>query len=116
MAPSQKRMNAVAAAIGERIATLRRAAGMTQAELAERVGSTAAVLSRVETGRELASVQRMIEIAGALGCELPDLVATTREASDPREAVIAEVAALVRGSSIEDAQRAGDVVRALLKR
>lgn len=76
VAPSHKRMKAVASAIGARIATLRRAAGLRQAELAERVNPTPAVVSRVETGRELASVQRIAE----------------------------------------DAPRAGDVVRALLKR
>ncbi len=115
MAPSQKRMKAVAAAIGGRIATLRRAAGMTQADLAERVGSTAAVLSRVETGRELASMQRLIEIASVLGCELADLVVTTTHAGDVREAQIAEIVTLLRRASDDNTRRAVEIIRALLK-
>ena len=96
MAISAKRLKSAAKAIGGRIGALRRAAGLTQGTLAERVGSSTAVISRVETGRELASLQRLIEIADALGCELHDLIATVATEGDAREADIAEIVAVLR--------------------
>ena len=115
MPPTKKRMRAIGASIGERIAVFRRAAGMTQAQLAEQLGSTGSVVSRVETGRELASMQRLIEITDVLGVELHDLIATVASKGDPREAEIAEIVAILRKRPLADAHRAAEIVRALVK-
>lgn len=112
---TEKRLRVIAAAIGERLAARRRAAGLTQAELAARVGSTPVVISRIETGRQHASLQRLIEIADVLGCELGDLIVTVVAKGDEREAVIAEIGEVLRGRPVEEARRALEVVRALVR-
>ena len=48
----------------------RRRAGLTQAELALRVGTTQSAIARVERGRTEPSVQRVREIVRASGLEL----------------------------------------------
>lgn len=111
---SSKRVKAVALAIGERIATMRNATGLTQAKLAEKVGTSAPVISRLETGRELASMLRYVEIADALGCEMHDLIATVDAADDVRVAALAEIAVLLRRRSPADVRRVLATVRAAL--
>ena len=115
VAVSKKRLHASALTIGRQIALLRHEAGLTQETLAERVGSTKATISRLETGRELASVHRLIEIADALDIELRALFASVVTDTDPREVQIAEIASLLRKRSAEDARRAVEIIRALLK-
>ena len=73
------------------------------------------MISRIETGRQHASLQRLIEIADALGCELGDLTGTVVGKGDEREAVIAEIGEILRGRPVADARRALEVVRALVK-
>lgn len=117
MSPLPRNLRPVAVAIGRRIAVLRAERGMTQAELAARVDSSSTVISRVETGVELSSVPRLVAIARALGVPVRELFEAAPAASDdPREAAVAEIAVLLRGASAADAERAVDVVRALLKR
>ncbi len=62
--------------IGGRIASYRTAAGLTQAELAERVGDgvEAVSLSRWETGARSPSVTMLYAVAQALGVGVGDLV------------------------------------------
>ena len=103
-------------AIGQRIAALRKEAGLTQEELSERVGSTKSTISRIESGHERASLQRLIEIADALDADVRDFFATLVEDTDPREADIAEIGAMLRRASPEESRRAVEVVRALLRR
>ena len=56
--------------LGWQINSLRRAAGLTQDELAERVGITRPQLSRIETARHAASVDTIADILAALGHRL----------------------------------------------
>lgn len=55
-----------AAQIGRLIEANRRKAGLTQAELAARVASTQAAISKIETGRTLPSLRVIERIARAL--------------------------------------------------
>lgn len=112
---SKKRLRAAALTLGQQIAALRRGVGMTQEVLAEKVSSTKATISRLETGRELASVHRLIEIADALGVELSAIFGAVVTASDPGEVQIAEIASMLRGQPEEVAVRAAEIVRALVK-
>lgn len=51
-----------------RIIVMRRAAlGMTQAELAGRMGTTPSVISRIESGQHATSARTLKRLAGALG-------------------------------------------------
>ena len=56
-----------------RIKELRQAAGMTQAELAEKIGLSLQAISHYETGRRQITVSKLVAIATALGCSLDDL-------------------------------------------
>jgi ribosome-binding protein aMBF1 (putative translation factor) len=51
-----------------RIVIMRRAAlGLTQAELAARMGTTASAISRIESGRHATSAQTLKKLANAFG-------------------------------------------------
>jgi len=56
-----------AASIGPAIKHYRKEAGLTQAELAERVGLTREYLSRLEQGHETAQVRRILAVLRELG-------------------------------------------------
>ena len=62
-----------AAALGRRLAALRREAGLSQAELAERMGTTQAAISKIESGRNLPTLTVLDRFARATGrsFELP---------------------------------------------
>ncbi|MCK9485107.1 MAG: helix-turn-helix domain-containing protein [Dehalococcoidia bacterium] len=64
--------------LGQRIRTWRQRRGVSQAELAERVGVTQSSLSNYENGKRDVSVYILMEIAGALEVELEDLTGTVR--------------------------------------
>lgn len=59
--------------IGERVQTGRRRRGWTQLELATRAGVSFAVISRLETGRQSVSAERLAVIAQLLGLSLDDV-------------------------------------------
>jgi len=56
-----------AAQVGRLVERTRREAGLTQAALAERVGTTQAALSKIETGRTLPGLELLNRIARAVG-------------------------------------------------
>lgn len=58
-------MNAVQ--IGALVRTARRAADLTQAELAEAIGTTQAAISKIETGRTLPGLETLDRIARETG-------------------------------------------------
>src|SRR5690349_14683314 len=68
-------------AAGRRIAEARRAAHLTQAELASRIGWPRDTLINIEHGRRPITVERLIQVAAALG-----LPPATLLIDDPRAA------------------------------
>lgn len=54
------------ATVGENLYRLRKNAGMTQAQLSERVGISSAFLSRVECGSKMVSIDVLYSLADAL--------------------------------------------------
>lgn len=60
-------------AIGQRIRERRRTLGLSQAGLADVVGVTFQQIQKYERGANRISFSRLVEIAGALRCELGDL-------------------------------------------
>jgi len=54
--------------VGSLLATIRRARRLTQADLAKRIGVSAANVSRIEVGKDL-RVSTLVDIARALGFE-----------------------------------------------
>jgi transcriptional regulator with XRE-family HTH domain len=71
MIPMARRRNAeLARAIGARARATRRAAGLTQEQLAEHVGLQPAAISRFENGAVGLSVTTLLDMAEALGVPL----------------------------------------------
>lgn len=66
--------NAADQQIGHMLAKRRRALGLTQDELAERLSMGREALSRLELGKTSLSVPRLIQLSGVLECGLADLV------------------------------------------
>jgi transcriptional regulator with XRE-family HTH domain len=76
-----------------RIAELRNAAGLTQVQLAERIGTNGNTISRLETGKTRLRVDWMEKIAKAIGQKPADLMANGKShsavvgiAPEPQEA------------------------------
>ena len=87
-------------ALGERIRQLRKEAGWSQAELAERVGTDSQRISRYENGRITPSLDAIVRIAEALNVSIDHLLVdnvprrplhTVEHALGDRLAVIAEL-------------------------
>ena len=61
--------------IGQRVAELRRAQGMTQETFAARMGCSVKYLQRVEAGRQNLSVKSLVKWSNALDVTMVDLFA-----------------------------------------
>lgn len=59
---------------GERIKAARKRAGLTQGELAERLGLAASAVTKWETSRHIPKIETLSKIAGALRCDMSDLL------------------------------------------
>jgi len=69
--------------IGERVQHVRRRLGLTQYQLARKAGVSFAVISRLETGSQSVSAERLAVIAELLGLSLDYLCSTTDERTPP---------------------------------
>lgn len=58
---------------GKRIATLRKAKGLTQVQLAEQIGVTTVSIAYIETGKRWTRLETLKRIAGVLGVDVADL-------------------------------------------
>ena len=56
------------------LARARRAAGMTQGQLAEKIGCSQKDVSRWEHGARTPRVETLAKIAGVFGCKIEDLI------------------------------------------
>jgi transcriptional regulator with XRE-family HTH domain len=87
--------------VGVRIRELRFAAGLTQAQLAERVGPTLAVesVSRIERGVHVPSLGRLEELVGALGATMDGFLASlvVEPLADASDVELRSVVDLLRG-------------------
>ena len=61
-------------AIGQRVRNLRRMLGLTQAELAERVGIAASFLGHIERGTRVLSLETLMALCAALSVTPNDLL------------------------------------------
>jgi transcriptional regulator with XRE-family HTH domain len=69
------------AALAERIATLRKRAGLKQDELAEKIGLNTSAVSRIESGSRGVSAYEVLAISEALQVDVNDLL-VSREPKD----------------------------------
>ena len=80
-------MATIAEELGQKIAVQRRAVGLTQARLAEKIDVQPETISRVETGKRTASLDLLERIADALDLELHELF-RAEEKENPRSRAI----------------------------
>jgi transcriptional regulator with XRE-family HTH domain len=66
-------MKEIHSILGQRVACLRKLTGLSQAQLAEKIGSATETISRLETGSVLPSLARIAAVADALNIELHEL-------------------------------------------
>ena len=59
--------------LGKQIKKRRKKKGITQAELAEKVGVTTVYITYIETGKYFPSLKRLIKIGRVLGVRVGDL-------------------------------------------
>ncbi|KJH67539.1 helix-turn-helix transcriptional regulator [Chromobacterium violaceum] len=63
--------------VGQAVARHRKALGMNQEALAEKLGVGLEAVSRLERGRITPTLLRLLELASALNCSVNDLLAET---------------------------------------
>lgn len=61
-------------AVGRRIGEIRRSAGLTQEQTAERLGISVRAYGYIESGRENLTLRTMVAVAAALGVPVADLL------------------------------------------
>jgi transcriptional regulator with XRE-family HTH domain len=66
--------------VGDRVRELRLEAGLTQAALAARLGTTQSAIARFERGRQRMSLDTVGPVADTLGCDVA-LVIAKKEAA-----------------------------------
>lgn len=67
--------------LGFSIASRRKSLGMSQENLAEKVGITQQAMARMEQGKIAPKLARLPELAGALQCSVAELFTTKKEIS-----------------------------------
>jgi transcriptional regulator with XRE-family HTH domain len=80
-------MKTIEKRVGERIARQRKAVGLTQAQLAEKVNVQPETISRVETGKRTASLGLMAHVSEALELEMYELF-RPHDRGDPKERAV----------------------------
>lgn len=80
MTISDKSCESTVTGVGERLRQLRHEAGLTQSELATRLGTTQSAVARLERGRHRTSLELIDRVATALGCQTFVLIQQKRSA------------------------------------
>jgi transcriptional regulator with XRE-family HTH domain len=80
-------MKTIEERIGQRIARQRRAVGLTQAQLAEKINVQPETISRVETGNQTASLNLIAHMSEALDLELHELFRLRKDDNTKERAV-----------------------------
>lgn len=81
------RMKTLEQRLGQRIAKQRKAVGLTQTQLAEKVDVQPETISRIETGRRTASLRLMATLSDAIELELHELFRLQHEDSPKDDAM-----------------------------
>lgn len=97
--------------IGQRIRKIRKAHGMSQDELSERVNISVTHMSHIETGNTKLSLPVLVQIADVLEVRTDDLLfdgdhTTVHSAMD-------DIAAVLQRCTVQEAQVISDVVKAV---
>ena len=96
--------------IGQRIRKIRKAHGLSQEELAEKVNISTTHMSHIETGNTKLSLPVLVDIAAALEVRTDDLIYDTPVAS--ASTALDEIAEVLEHCSANEAKVIADVVKA----
>jgi transcriptional regulator with XRE-family HTH domain len=107
-------MTTIAEALGQKIAVQRRAVGLTQAQLAERVDVQPETICRIETCKRTASLDLLARIADALDLEMHELF-HAHEKDKPRSRAIEQLLWFVQRLPPAEIELVRDVCSAVLK-
>lgn len=105
-----KRQKRIAKALGEAIALRRSELGVTQDDIAFRVGIGSEAVSRIERGVVLPTLPRLVDFADALECRTDELLAFGSDMPRDQSAAIAK---RLEQLSAEDREIVLEVVRLL---
>lgn len=99
--------------VGRRVADARKRAGLTQATLAERVEVATETISRLERGKTLPSVEKLDQIARAVGQDVAEFF-RVRDADVQREGALDRLVAALRPYSARDIDAIRDLASRIL--
>ena len=100
--------------IGARVAEYRRAAGLTQEKLAEKVRVTPGTISRLERGVSAPSLKTLAQIAEVLQVALPELFNFQKERS-PEEVALEKLLFALKQLSGEEIVLVHEVIEKVLQ-
>ena len=80
MTNSDQSCDSTATGVGKRLRRLRQEAGLTQTQLAVRLGTTQSAIARLERGLHRTNLETINRVATALGCETSVLIQHKRSA------------------------------------
>jgi transcriptional regulator with XRE-family HTH domain len=103
----------LAGRVGRAISKQRTRCGLTQEEVAERLGVGNEAVSRIERGVVIPNISRLMEFAAIFNCEAAELL--TEASSRPDDQAI-RISQLLKPLSQEDRQLIVDLVEHLTKR
>lgn len=95
--------------IGQKIRKLRKAHGLSQEELAERVDISTTHMSHIETGNTKLSLPVLVDLAAALEVRVDDLLSDNPV---PSGTVLEEIADVLERCTTQEAKVLADVVKA----
>lgn len=96
--------------IGQRIRFLRKAHGLSQEELAERVDISTTHMSHIETGNTKLSLPVLVAIAGALDVRVDDLL---NDSSKTTGTALDEIASVLDRCTAQEAKVIANTVKAV---
>ena len=98
-------------AIGQRIRKIRKARGLSQEKLAEKVGISTTHMSHIETANTKMSLPTFVEIASALEVRTDELLYDNRP--EDRDASISYITELLDSCAIQQVRIIEDIVKAV---
>lgn len=96
--------------IGQQIRKIRKAQGLSQEELAEKVNISTTHMSHIETGNTKLSLPVLVDIAAVLDVRTDDLISENLAAT--RSSALEEIAVVLEHCSAKESKVIVDVVRA----
>jgi len=96
--------------IGQQIRKIRKAHGLSQEELAERINISTTHMSHIETGNTKLSLPVFVDIADALEVRLDDLLMNRQTATT--DTALQEIVAVLDSCTAQEARVIADIAKA----